>query len=64
MISNIMLLVLNNILLVLMKKAHDRYVQSNCKSSCCQGTGECCLRYVEQRSSETTRVREKLDRGY
>ena len=64
MISNIILLLMNDILLVLVKKAHDRYVQSDCKSNCCEGTGTCCLRYVEQRSSETTRVREKLDRGY
>ena len=66
MIWHIALFVINDVLLVCLKKAHDRYIISDCKSSCCDGISQasCCLRYIEQRSSETARVRERLDNGY
>ena len=57
MIVHLALLVANDILLIAMKKAHDRFINSECRSSCCDGITQaaCCLRYVNKNRPKRTR---------
>jgi len=66
MIVHLALLVVNDILLIVLKKAHDRFINSECRSSCCDGITQaaCCLRYVEEKSARANRVMQRLDSGY
>jgi len=54
---HIALFVINDILLVVLKKATDRISYSKCYSNCC----ECCLGYVEQKSREARERTRSLD---
>ena len=58
---HIALFVLNDILLVVLKKASDRYVSSKCRSTCCDNICSCCLNYVEQRSRVARERTQSLD---
>ena len=51
------LFVINDILLVVLKKASDRISYSKCYSNCCEG----CLGYVEQKSREARERTRSLD---
>ena len=51
------LFVINDILLVVLKKASDRISYSKCYSNCCEG----CLGYVEQKSREARERAISLD---
>ena len=54
---HIALFVINDILLVVLKKASDRISYSKCYSNCC----DCCLGYVEQKSREARERTRSLD---
>ena len=41
------ILVLNDIALVLLKKLHERYLESRCVSNCFEGTMSLCFKYIE-----------------
>ena len=56
-VLHIALFVINDILLVVLKKATDRISYSKCYSNCC----ECCLGYVEQKSREARERTRSLD---
>lgn len=56
-VLHIALFVINDILLVVLKKASDRISYSKCYSNCC----ECCLGYVEQKSREARERTRSLD---
>ena len=51
------LFVINDILLVVLKKASDRISYSKCYSNCCEG----CMGYVEQKSREARERTRSLD---
>ena len=51
------LFVINDILLVVLKKASERISYSRCYSNCCEG----CLGYVEQKSREARERARSLD---
>jgi hypothetical protein len=51
------LFVINDILLVMLKKASDRISYSKCYSNCCEG----CMGYVEQKSREARERTRSLD---
>ena len=51
------LFVINDILLVVLKKASDRISYSKCYSNCCEG----CMGYVEQNSREARERTRSLD---
>ena len=65
MIVHLALLVANDILLIALKKAHDKFINSECRSSCCDGITQaaCCLRCVEQKSTKANKVMQRLDSG-
>ena len=54
---HITLFIINDILMVVLKKASDRISYSKCYSNCC----ECCLGYVEQKSREARERTRSLD---
>ena len=54
---HIALVVMNDILMIVLKKASDRISYSKCYSNCC----ECCLGYVEQKSREARERTRSLD---
>jgi len=56
-VLHLALFVINDILLVVLKKASDRISYSKCYSHCC----ECCLGYVEQKSREARERTRSLD---
>ena len=56
-VLHIALFVINDILMVVLKKASDRISYSKCYSNCC----ECCLGYVEQRSRAARERARSLD---
>ena len=56
-VLHIALFVINDILMVVLKKATDRISYSKCYSNCC----ECCLGYVEQKSREARERPRSLD---
>jgi len=66
MIVHLALLVANDILLIALKKAHDKFINNECRSSCCDGITQaaCCLRYVEEKSTKANKVMQRLDGGY
>ena len=41
------LLVINDIALILLKKLHDKYLESRCMSNCFDGTLSLCFKYRE-----------------
>ena len=41
------LLVLNDIALILLKKLHEKYLESRCVSNCFEGTMSLCFKYIE-----------------
>ena len=47
MINHLLYFLVNDLLLLLGKKLHDRYFESSCVSGCCRGTSSCLMRYVE-----------------
>ena len=56
-VLHIALFVINDILMIVLKKATDRISYSKCYSNCC----ECCLGYVEQKSREARERTRSLD---
>ena len=66
MVIHLALIVINDILLIALKKAHDKFIDSQCRSSCCSGISQaaCCMRYVEQKSAKANRVMQRLDSDY
>ena len=50
--------IFNDILLIALKKASDKYSSSKCRSSCCEGLCN-CMNYVEQKSKESRERRKK-----
>ena len=58
---HIALFVLNDILMVVLKKASDRYVSSKCHSSCCDNICSCCINYIEKRSRVARERTQSLD---
>lgn len=41
------LLVINDIALIMLKKLHEKYLESRCVSNCFEGTMSLCFKYIE-----------------
>ena len=47
-------LLINDLILILLKKAHDKYIEGKCKSSCFGGSIKCCIQYIEKTTALCT----------
>ena len=58
---HIAMFVINDILLVVLKKASDRYASSKCCSNCCTSPCGCIMDYVEKKSRVARERTQSLD---
>jgi len=57
---HIAMFVINDIALVILKKASDKFYASRCYSSCCGNVSTLCIGFVEQKSREAKRMDDAL----
>ena len=58
---HIAMFVINDILLVVLKRASDRYASSKCYSQCCANPCGCIMDYVEKKSRVARERTQSLD---
>ena len=58
---HIAMFLINDILLVVLKKASDRYASSKCYSQCCTSPCGCIMDYVEKKSRVARERTQSLD---
>ena len=57
---HIALFLINDILLVVLKKASDRYASSKCYSQCCANPCGCIMDYVEKEKKPSSKGKDSI----